>query len=196
MLHIYHPENRAFEGASNAALKYANRAELQQQIVNFGSNNAMAQAVVLSDCPEQTLNDIKEMFHYIEAAGGVVQAPGDHLLFIHRLGVWDLPKGKAEKDESPAQTALREVEEECGIHHISIEKKITDTYHTYVLKGKTVLKRTHWYAMSVTDLQPLVPQAEEDILAAEWLGRDRLPEILQNTYPSIVEVLEAGGYMD
>ena len=50
--------------------------------------------------------------------------------------------------------------------------------------------------MSVTDLQPLIPQAEEDILAAEWLGRDRLPEILQNTYPSIIEVLEAGGYMD
>ena len=50
----------------------------------------------------------------IEAAGGVVKNPADELLFILRLGKWDLPKGKIEKGEKIKEAALREVEEECG----------------------------------------------------------------------------------
>ncbi|MBN2742559.1 MAG: NUDIX domain-containing protein [Marinilabiliaceae bacterium] len=196
VLHIYHPEQTAVEPAPNSALKYANRAELQEQILKFAASNSMVQAVVYSDHPSATLEEIKAMFHYIEAAGGVVEGPGGFLLCIHRLGVWDLPKGKAEAGELPSETALREVEEECGIGNIALRDKITDTYHTYEHKGKMVLKRTHWYAMAVDALQPLTPQLSEDILAAEWLGRDRLGEVLQNTYPSIVEVLEKGGYVE
>ena len=30
---------------------------------------------------------------------------------------------------------------------VTIIKKITDTYHTYELKGKPILKRTYWYMM-------------------------------------------------
>lgn len=59
----------------------------------------------------------------IEAAGGLVLRSDGHFLGIFRLGKWDLPKGKAEKGESMETTALREVEEECGIFGLSVEKK-------------------------------------------------------------------------
>jgi diadenosine hexaphosphate hydrolase (ATP-forming) len=54
-----------------------------------------------------------------QAAGGVVFRPTERgwelLLILDRFGCWTLPKGKVEPDESPAQTALREIEEETGI---------------------------------------------------------------------------------
>ena len=33
-----------------------------------------------------------------------------------------------------------------------------------------------------------VPQTEEGITQAEWIGRERLGEVLKETYPSIREV--------
>ena len=54
-----------------------------------------------------------------KAAGGVVfRATGrgwEFLLILDRFGWWTLPKGKGERGETPAQTALREIEEETGV---------------------------------------------------------------------------------
>jgi len=54
-----------------------------------------------------------------KAAGGVVfrttEQGWEFLLILDRFGCWTLPKGKGEPDETPAQTALREIEEETGI---------------------------------------------------------------------------------
>src|SRR5699024_126934 len=44
----------------------------------------------------------------ITAGGGLVYNPNKEILFIYRRGCWDLPKGKAEKNESLEETALRE----------------------------------------------------------------------------------------
>jgi len=58
----------------------------------------------------------------IEAAGGVVErvtTAGEVIAIIHwvRYGSeWALPKGKRQPNESWQQTALREVEEETGLH--------------------------------------------------------------------------------
>ena len=41
-------------------------------------------------------------FKLVEAAGGVVLKE-NKLLFIHRLGKWDLPKGKMEGEEGIEQ---------------------------------------------------------------------------------------------
>ncbi|MDP3432455.1 MAG: NUDIX domain-containing protein, partial [Bacteroidota bacterium] len=57
----------------------------------------------------------KRQFVEIPAAGGLVKSSGQSLLFIKRLGVWDLPKGKIDMDETPEIAAIREVEEECGV---------------------------------------------------------------------------------
>ncbi len=45
-------------------------------------------------------------FKVIEAAGGIVQNEKKDILFIYRLGKWDLPKGKIEKGEKEEACAV------------------------------------------------------------------------------------------
>jgi 8-oxo-dGTP pyrophosphatase MutT (NUDIX family) len=129
-------------------------------------------------------------YDFIEAAGGVVKRK-NKILFINRLGKWDLPKGKMELLENPEETAIREVEEECGIVAPTIIQKINDTYHTYEYKGKKVLKKCHWYYLNYEGPKELTPQTEEDITEVIWLKEKELSKILKNTYHSIVEVLKS-----
>ena len=122
----------------------------------------------------------------IEAAGGLVKNKDGKFLFIFRNGKWDLPKGKAEYDETPEMTALREVEEECGLKNLKIEKELTRTFHTYKEKGKLILKKTHWYLMTISEEQKLIPQTEEGITEVKWVAENRIEkEVLVNTYASI-----------
>jgi 8-oxo-dGTP pyrophosphatase MutT (NUDIX family) len=122
----------------------------------------------------------------IEAAGGLVKNKDGKFLFIFRNGKWDLPKGKAEYDETPEMTALREVEEECGLKDLKIEKEIAKTFHTYKEKGKLILKKTHWYLMTIAEEQKLIPQTEEGITELKWVAENRIErEVLVNTYASI-----------
>lgn len=129
-------------------------------------------------------------FTVIEAAGGIVQNTKKELLFIYRLDKWDLPKGKMEKGEKPDECALREVEEETGVTHLSLKKKIGETYHTYDDFGKHILKITHWYYMTCPAAQKLVPQTEEDITATQWVSTRDIKEPVANTYPSIKDILK------
>ena len=139
------------------------------------------------------LEQLKKVFfkHFtvIEAAGGIVQNNKKELLFIYRLDKWDLPKGKMEKGEKPDECALREVEEETGVTNLKLKKKIGETYHTYDDFGKHNLKITHWYYMTCSAVQKLVPQTEEDITAIKWVPTRDIKEPIANTYPSIKDIL-------
>jgi hypothetical protein len=42
--------------------------------------------------------------------------------------------------------------------------------------------------------QELIPQAEEDITGLKWVRQDGFAEMIQNTYPNILEVLKKAGY--
>ncbi len=125
----------------------------------------------------------------IKAAGGLVRNGNGEYLFIHRLGKWDLPKGKVEENEKMREAAVREVEEECGIHIDYLGKKIATTYHTYYMRDKFVLKQTQWYDMGVNKIPKLTPQTEEDILEAIWVKETELKKIKENTYPLIRDIL-------
>lgn len=131
----------------------------------------------------------QQQFVLITAAGGKVENANNELLFIHRLGKWDLPKGKMEADETPEQCAVREVEEECGITNLSLGEKLTDTYHVYVQDDELVLKTTHWFNMSYGGNEQLIPQKEESIEKAVWVKASDLSEQLSNTYSSLVRVI-------
>lgn len=139
------------------------------------------------------LDELKKAFfkHFtvIEAAGGIVQNTKKEILFIYRLGKWDLPKGKLEDGEKLEECAVREVEEETGATNIKLKKKAGETYHTYDAYGKHFLKISHWYYMSCPDNQNLVPQLSEDITEIKWVAPAHLKEVLPNAYPSIQDVL-------
>ncbi len=130
-------------------------------------------------------------FLLVKAGGGAVWNESQQLLFIHRRGKWDLPKGKLDKGETIERCAIREVEEETGLHHPEIKRPLLTTYHTYRESGKHILKESYWFEMAVSGNQLTIPQTEEDIHAIEWLGRMEWGKILENTYPSIRDVLEA-----
>ncbi|MBN1112393.1 MAG: NUDIX domain-containing protein [Bacteroidales bacterium] len=135
-------------------------------------------------------NKIKNIFEYRKAAGGIVENKQGKLLFINRLEKWDLPKGHLEKGEEPEQGALREVEEECGISSMTIEKYIDSTYHIYHTKGVAVLKKTYWYKMNYSGNEQLIPQTEESITEAKWVDKKDIQKILSNTYPSLSELIK------
>lgn len=128
----------------------------------------------------------KDQFKIITAAGGLVLKDEKYLL-IHRLGVWDLPKGKLEKNETFEEGAAREVEEECGIK-VEILEKIGTTWHTYSLRGKRILKKTVWYLMNCTDDSGLAPQEEEDILEVKWMDLEEAKMAIKSSYGSIQNV--------
>ena len=111
-------------------------------------------------------------------------------MFIYRLGKWDLPKGKIEIGEEVEKAALREIEEECGVNKLTINKSLNDTFHIYKFHGKTILKQTYWYDVRTTYQGELVPQLEEDITKVEWLIDDEInTKVMGNTYASIKELL-------
>jgi 8-oxo-dGTP pyrophosphatase MutT (NUDIX family) len=128
-------------------------------------------------------------FTLIEAAGGIVLNSKKELLFIYRLGKWDLPKGKIEKKETEEGAAIREVEEETGVSHLKLKKKIGETYHTYNAFGKHFLKTTHWFYMTCSGDQVLTPQTEENITEIKWVKTKDIKEPMADTYPSIKDIL-------
>jgi 8-oxo-dGTP pyrophosphatase MutT (NUDIX family) len=128
-------------------------------------------------------------FQVIEAAGGIVQNDKKELLFINRLGKWDLPKGKVEAGEKEEESALREVTEETGVKNLHLKKKIGETYHVYDAFGKHFLKICHWYYITCSSAQTLIPQTIEDITEVKWVNTKDIKEPMENTYPSIKDIL-------
>lgn len=128
-------------------------------------------------------------FKKVTAAGGLVKGDDGYLL-IFRNGLWDIPKGKMEKGEDEEETAVREIEEECGIKAV-LEDLIVKTYHTYLFKKKKVLKVTYWYLLFYYGNKKLIPQTDEGITDVKWANQDELFAIRGKTYGSVNEVLDA-----
>lgn len=137
---------------------------------------------------ETKFNTICSAFTQINAAGGLVENEKGEYLLIFRNGLWDLPKGKQEEGEDISVTALREVEEECGITGLELKDLICITRHTYRMNGEFILKHTYWYKMSHTGDCNLVPQTEEGIDQVKWVAKENLASYIHNTYPSIKEL--------
>ena len=142
------------------------------------------------------LNELRsaflKKFTLIKAAGGFVQNDSDDVLMMFRRGKWDLPKGKLEKKEGPEDGAVRETEEETGLTDIKVVSPLITTYHTYHEGSKFILKESIWFKMRVTGEQRLVPQTVEQITKLEWVNKNDLKKYLDNTFPSVKDVLEAG----
>ena len=140
-------------------------------------------------------NQFRSQFIEIPAAGGFVKNENGSFLFIKRLGVWDLPKGKMEKNETPEIAAIREVEEECGLSDLKIIRPLDSTFHIYrspylPFPKNLVLKETKWFFMSYSGSEIPVPQVEEDIEEVAWFAPEDLEHVYSNTYLSLRDFLE------
>jgi len=170
-------------------LEYTSLPQLQTAFQQFETNDK-TKLIIWSKQDFTTLKTtFFSLFKNIDAAGGLVKNELNELLFIYRLNKWDLPKGKLNKNETPEDAALREVQEETGLKKLKITAPLTTTHHIYTRKEKQILKKTTWYQMQAKSTQPLTPQKEEDIQEVKWIKKDQLPKILKNTYPSINQIL-------
>lgn len=127
----------------------------------------------------------------IIAAGGIVINPQNEILWIFRRGIWDLPKGKLDEGENIEACAIREVEEETGMRHLTLHHLITTTFHVYfdTYLNEQVTKKTYWYHMSIDTIQNGIPQRTEDIEKIEWNTIENSKHCIDQTYDTIKEVI-------
>lgn len=91
------------------------------------------------------------------SAGGVVIRHGhdgpELVLGLRRRDgrrpIWSLPKGTPDGDETPEETALREVTEETGLQ-VRILDTIGDIHYRFVRNGRRIDKTVHYYLMEAT----------------------------------------------
>lgn len=150
---------------------------------------------ILSHEIDTAWEHFRSQFVEILAAGGLVRNSEGALLFIKRLGVWDLPKGKIEKKETPELAAVREVEEECGLSGLQIINQLESTFHIYrspylPYLNNLVLKETKWFLMNYSGNEIPVPQVEEDIQEVVWFSIADLDRVYSNTYSSLIDFLK------
>ncbi len=117
---------------------------------------------------DKLFDDFNSLYKRMDAAGGIVINKDNDILLMLRRNIWDLPKGKIEKNEDIESAAKREVEEETGVIVEEIIAPLCVTYHTYKIKEKRILKKTYWFAMKYKQGE-LMPQVEEDIQEIVWL---------------------------
>lgn len=113
------------------------------------------------------------MTRVIKAAGGVVfreTAKGKlKVLIAHRprYDDWGLPKGKADKGETPEETAVREVLEETGYHCRIVAPMGTTRYR---IDGG--IKEVNWFAMRPLPDSPGFKKNKE-VDEIRWISRKK-----------------------
>ena len=138
---------------------------------------------------KEVIKYLKKKFKVIKAAGGIVQNNENKILFIYRLGKWDLPKGKKDKGEKIKDCAVREVEEETNTK-VKIIKRNCTTWHTYTRYKKFILKKTVWYKMKCIDDSKMKGQKKEKIEKVRWMENKIINEILINSFKSLSYVVK------
>ncbi len=109
------------------------------------------------------------------SAGGVV-VHGDQVAVIVPIKrdaagnqVLGLPKGHADGDETPEETATREVREETGVEADLIEE-LGDVEYAYLRNGRRVCKRVRFYLFKYRSGD--VADHDHEIEDARWMPLD------------------------
>jgi 8-oxo-dGTP diphosphatase len=95
-------------------------------------------------------------------------------------GVWALPKGNVARGDSPADTAVREVEEETGLRG-DLLGKLGDVKYFYVRKdGARVFKVVSFFLVRYRSgrIGDIPPEHAHEVEEARWLPLDDAPRLL------------------
>jgi ADP-ribose pyrophosphatase YjhB (NUDIX family) len=155
-------------------------------------NTSVKELNVFGENIDEIWTEFQNLFRIIEAAGGIVNNTDGNILFIKRLGKWDLPKGKMEKGESREESAVREIEEETGLKDVELVRFINTTYHIYIERnGDKVLKCTHWFEMNFKGEDTSKPQIEEGITEVAWKNTSQIEEeVFPSTFKNIKLIIK------
>jgi 8-oxo-dGTP pyrophosphatase MutT (NUDIX family) len=95
-------------------------------------------------------------------------------------GTWALPKGNLDPGETPAETAVREVLEETGVHGRLVEK-LGDVKYTYTRPdGTRVFKIVSFYLLQAGRgrLGAIADEMRIEVADAHWLPLEDAPRLL------------------
>ncbi|MBK5284282.1 MAG: NUDIX domain-containing protein [Bacteroidia bacterium] len=188
-LFILPMNNESYNSIQGESLIWKGKQTMLDALENI-SKEIVTRVNVYSRDTEVAFLQLASQFKVRHAAGGLVKNHLSQYLFIYRRKNWDLPKGKMDDGESPAETAIREVKEECGLNNLNIISRLPDTFHYYPEKEKKILKRTHWFLMT-TDETKVTVETEEDIESFIWLEKEKiLKHISPNVFPNILELVK------
>ena len=127
-------------------------------------------------------NDKKAIREIVEHSGGstVYCEKDNKILFVKQYRyaygkeILELPAGKLNENEDPMETALRELEEECGIKANKIEKM----FEVYPSPGYTneIIRVYRAYDL-VKSKQHL---DEDEFLSVVWLEKDKVRKMIDD----------------
>ena len=182
-------QNRPGCGAS-IAFKELLKHPLEEFIRRISSPGSEKKVIIADEKEEKIIEYFSATLKHIQAFGGLVQNSEGEILLIYRNGKWDLPKGKAENNETHQETAIREIHEECGNMNLEIVASLPTTYHIFVdADRKFVFKECIWYHMITVGKPSIDCQLEEGITEASWVALPVPVSILKGAYPSIRELV-------
>jgi putative (di)nucleoside polyphosphate hydrolase len=136
---------------------------------------------------------------------GIMLVNNDGLVFVGRridqtVEGWQMPQGGIDDGETPAQAALRELEEETGTNKAKLIGEM-DEWLTYdlpphllgvALHGRYRGQRQKWLAMRFTgeDKDININTAEPEFASWKWLALEALPRLIvpfkRDTYTKVI----------
>jgi ADP-ribose pyrophosphatase YjhB (NUDIX family) len=94
-------------------------------------------------------------------------------------GTWALPKGNLGREESPEETALREVTEETGLEGFS-QGKLGDVRYVYTRRGTRIFKVVSFYLVRYRRgrIDDVPESFRHEVAEARWIPLEEAPRLL------------------